>query len=91
MGKSIEFKNRDRLIQLGIVISTLRKMRGLSQEKLAEKAGVSRSLISSIEAPGIAKSFSLDVLFSISDVLEIDAADLLNASVFPDKIINKNK
>lgn len=37
MSGNIEFKNRDRLIQLGIAISTLRKMRGLSQEKLAEK------------------------------------------------------
>lgn len=57
MSGNIEFKNRDRLIQLGIAISTLRKMRGLSQEKLAEKAGVSRSLISSIETPGIEKVF----------------------------------
>ena len=65
MSGNIEFKNRDRLIQLGIAISTLRKMRSLSQEKLAEKAGVSRSLISSIEAPGIAKSFSIDILFSL--------------------------
>ena len=91
MSCNIEFKNRDRLIQLGIAISTLRKMRSLSQEKLAEKAGVSRSLISSIEAPGIAKSFSIDILFSISDALDVDAADLINASVFPDKILNKNK
>lgn len=91
MSGNIEFKNRDRLIQLGIAISTLRKMRSLSQEKLAEKAGVSRSLISSIEAPGIAKSFSIDILFSISDALDVDAADLINASVFPDKILNKNK
>jgi DNA-binding helix-turn-helix protein len=39
-------------------------MRGMSQEQLAEKAEISRSLISAIEAPGVAKSFSLDV-FSI--------------------------
>ena len=35
MDKNVAFKNRDRLIQLGIAISTIRKMRGLSQEKLA--------------------------------------------------------
>ena len=91
MNKDASFKNRDRLIQLGIAISTLRKMRGLSQEKLAEEAGISRSLVSSIEAPGIAKSFSIDVLFSISDVLKVDAADLISASVFPDKIIKDIK
>jgi len=59
MSKEVSFKNRDRFIQLGIAISTLRKMRGLSQEKLAERAGISRSLLSSIEAPGVAKAFSL--------------------------------
>ena len=61
MGKEVSFKNRDRFIQLGIAIAALRKMRGLSQEKLAEKAGVSRSLISTIEAPNMAHGFSLDV------------------------------
>lgn len=91
MNKNIEFNNRDRLIQLGIAISTLRKMRGMSQEKLAEKAGISRSLLSVIEAPGIAKSFSVDVLFSISNALNIEAADLINASLFPDNIIKNNK
>ena len=78
------------MIQLGIAISTIRKMRGLSQEKLAEKANISRSLISAIEAPGLAKSFSLEVLFSIADALDVDPADLITASVLPDKII-KNK
>ena len=90
MSKDTEFKNRDRYIQLGIAISTLRKMRGLSQEQLAERANVSRSHISSIEAPGIARPFSLEVFFNIADALEIEPADLINASVFPDKVI-RNK
>ena len=90
MSKDTEFKNRDRYIQLGIAISTLRKMRGLSQEQLAERANVSRSHISSIEAPGIARPFSLEVFFNIADALEIDLADLINASVFPDKVIRNN-
>lgn len=87
MSNDLEFKNRDRYIQLGIAISTLRKMRGLSQEQLAEKANVSRSHISSIEAPGIARPFSLEVFFNIADALNIDPADLITASVFPDKVI----
>ena len=89
MGHETAFKNRDRYIQLGIAISTLRKMRGLSQEQLAEKAGVSRSHISSIETPGIARPFSLEVFFNIADALEIDPVDLLKASVFPDNILRK--
>ena len=84
-------KNRDRYIQLGIAISTLRKMRGLSQEQLAERACLSRSHISSIEAPGIARPFSLEAFFNIADALEIDPADLINASVFPDKVLRPKK
>ena len=89
MSKDIEFKNRDRLIQLGIAISALRKMRGMSQEQLAEKAGISRSHLSSIEAPGIARAFSLEIFFNIADALDIAPSDLIEASVFPDKIMGK--
>ena len=87
MSHEINFKNRDRFIQLGIAISTLRKIRGLSQEQLSEKSNVSRSHISAIEAPGIVRPFSLEVLYNIADALEVDPADLLNASVFPDKVL----
>lgn len=89
MGNDVEFKNRDRFIQLGIAIAALRKIRGLSQEKLAEKAGISRSLLSNIEAPGVAKVFSLEAFFNIADALDIDPVDLLKASVFPDDILKK--
>ena len=75
MRKEVAFKNRDRFIQLGITISSLRKLRGLSQEKLAEKANISRSLISVIEAPNAAYSFSLEVLYDIADALDVTAAD----------------
>ena len=63
----------------------------MSQEKLAELSHVSRSHISAIEAPGMAHSFSLEVFFNIADALEVDPADLINASVFSDRILgNKN-
>ena len=91
MPKSVEFKNRDRFIQLGITIAALRKMRGMSQEQLAEKSGVSRSHISSIEAPNIVRPFSLEVFYNIADALDIDPADLLNASMFPDRILGEKK
>ena len=91
MSKEVAFKNRDRFIQLGVAIAALRKLRGLSQEKLAEKAGISRSLVSAIEAPGMAHGFSLEVLFDIADALDVDPADLIEASVFPDAVIRKSK
>ena len=77
MSKEVSFKNHDRFIQLGIAVSSLRRMRGLSQEKLAEKAGISRSLLSVIEAPNIAKVFSLEVFYDIADALDVDPADLI--------------
>ena len=91
MSKQVSFKNRDRFIQLGVAIAALRKLRGLSQEKLAEQAGTSRSLLSAIEAPGVANGFSLEVFFNIADALEIDPAALINASVFPDQIISRKQ
>lgn len=91
MSKEVSFKNRDRFTQLGIAILALRRIRGLSQEELAEKAGISRSLLSAIEAPNMPHGFSLEVFFDIADALDVDPADLINASVFPDNIINKNK
>ena len=86
MSKEVAFKNRDRFIQLGIAIAALRKMRGMSQEELSEKANVSRSHISSIEAPGIVRPFSLEVFYNIADALAIAPEDLIKASVFPDQV-----
>ena len=91
MGKDVDYRNRDRLIQLGITISTLRRLRGLSQEKLAEKANISRSLLSNIEASNMAYSFSLAVFYRIADVLDISPEQLISASVFPDNILDKNQ
>ncbi len=88
MGKEVDYKNRDRFIQLGIAISTLRRIRGLSQEKLADKANISRSLLSNIEAPNMAYSFSLEVFYNLADALEIQPEKLITASIFPDEIIN---
>ena len=83
MSNDTDFKNRDRFIELGLTIAALRKMKGLSQEKLAEKANISRSHLSSIEAPNIIRPFSLEALFNIADALDIKPGDLLNIK-FPD-------
>ena len=83
MSNDTDFKNRDRFIELGLTIAALRKMKGLSQEKLAEKANISRSHLSSIEAPNIIRPFSLEALFNIADALDIKPGNLLNTK-FPD-------
>lgn len=82
MSKEVEFKNRDRFIQLGLTIAALRKMQGMFQKQLAEKANISRSHLSSIEAPNIIRPFSLEVLYNIADALNVNAGNLLNFS-FP--------
>lgn len=81
MSKDIAFKNRDRFIELGLTIAAIRKMQGMSQEQLAEKAQISRSHLSSIEAPNIARPFSLEVLYNLADALNINAGDLLNSTL----------
>lgn len=81
MSKEVGFKNRDRFIELGLTIASLRKMQGLSQEALAEKAKISRSHLSSIEAPNIIRPFSLEVLYNIADALDVNPADLLSATL----------
>lgn len=83
MGKEIEFKNRDRFINLGISIMVLRKMDGMSQYELAEKANIGRSLLSQIEATGITKNFSMEVFFNIADALNISPEKLMEYSELP--------
>ena len=73
MSKEIDFKNRDRFIQLGIAIAALRKMRGMSQEQLAEKIDRSAAFIGHVEAPNVKKSVSLKTLFAISKALDVPA------------------
>ena len=82
MSKNVDFRNRDRYIELGLTIAALRKMKGFSQEQLAEKAHISRSHLSSIEAPNIIRPFSLEVLYNIADALDVNPGDLLNTK-FP--------
>jgi len=81
MSKDVPFKNRDRFIELGLTIAALRKIQGLSQEQLAEKANISRSHLSSIEAPNIVRPFSLEVLYNIADALQIHPGDLLHTTL----------
>ena len=65
----------------GRAIRAERARQGLSQEQLAEKAKISRSHLSSIEAPNIVRPFSVEVLYNIADALEVRAGDLLNSTL----------
>lgn len=81
MKKQAGFDNHDRFVELGLTIAAVRKMRGMSQEQLAEKAGLSRSHLSAIEAPNVVRMFSVEILYNLADALDVRAGDLLNASL----------
>ena len=58
-------------LQLGLKIAYYRKLRGLTQEQLAEKIERTPAFIGHVEAPNIDKAVSLDTLFSIAEVLDV--------------------
>lgn len=71
------FENRDLYVEIGFNIAFYRKKRGFTQEALCEKAEISRSHLSAIEAPNLVQGLSIDVLFNIARVLEIEPYKLL--------------
>lgn len=74
------FDNSERYRELGYAIAYYRKRKGLTQEQLAERIGISRQHMGAIEAPNMVRAVSLDVLFNIASVLEIEPYILLKFS-----------
>lgn len=73
----ISFENKDYYIELGLNIAFYRKRAGMTQDMLAEKANLSRSHLSAIEAPNIIRPFSLEILFNIARALDVEPYRLL--------------
>lgn len=65
-------------IKLGLKIAYYRKLKGLTQEQLAEKIDKNAAFIGHVEAPNISKTISLDTLFDISRVLGVPAHKFLD-------------
>lgn len=61
----------DKYRQIGLKIAYYRKLRGLTQEELAEQASLAPAYIGHLEAPNITKALSLDALFDIAAILEV--------------------
>ncbi len=57
----------DRYRRLGLKISYYRKLKGLTQEMLAEKIDKNLAFIGAVEAPNVNRTISLDTLFDISE------------------------
>ena len=65
-------------IKLGLKIAYYRKLKGMTQEQLAERIDKNAAFIGHVEAPNISKTISLDTLFDIAKVLEVPAHKFLD-------------
>ena len=75
MEEKLNYEQRTR--NLSFAISYYRKKKGYSQERLAEKVGVSRQHLAAVEAPNMNRGLSLELLFSIAAALDIEPYLLL--------------
>ncbi|MCD8249264.1 MAG: helix-turn-helix domain-containing protein [Lachnospiraceae bacterium] len=74
----MDSKHRTEYKLIGLNIAYYRKVRGLTQKQLAERAGTSRTHMSNIEAPNMPTSISMDTLLDIADALDVPAEKLLS-------------
>ena len=66
------FDNSERYRDLGCAIAYYRKRKKLTQEQVAIRVGISRQHMGAIEAPNMVRAISLEVVFNIATVLEIE-------------------
>ena len=71
------FDNSERMENLSYAICYYRRAKGFSQEQLAEMLDISRQHLASVEAPRMNRGISLELLFNIATVLEIEPYLLL--------------
>ena len=76
-------------MKFGEKLQKLRKQNGLSQEQLAEKASISRSHLSAIEAPNMVRAFSMEAFFNIADALDVTPEELIQIAFLQDKILKR--
>lgn len=62
---------RSKFLQLGLKIAYYRKLKGMTQEQLAEAIDRTPAFIGHVEAPNISKAISLDTLFDIATALDV--------------------
>ncbi len=58
---------------IGLKIAYYRKLKGLTQEQLAEKIDKNLAFIGAVEAPNVNRTISIDTLFDISEALNTPA------------------
>lgn len=68
-------KTDERMIAFGKRIREVRRSKGISQEKLAELAGIDRSYMGNIERGE--KNITLKKVYEICDALKVDIKELI--------------
>lgn len=63
--------------RIGLKISYYRKLKGITQEQLAEQINKNTAFIGAVEAPNVNRTVSLDTLFDIAKALDIPAYKFL--------------
>ena len=77
---------RPRKETLGLRIKKYREERGMTATQLADKADISKSYLSELEAaPDDARGPSANVLYRIADALGVAMSDLLGRPIIPDR------
>ena len=70
-------KYKDKLTALGLNIAYYRKLRLMTQEQLAEKAGISISTIRKLENPNLFVGVTIETICRIAEALEVAESELL--------------
>ena len=74
----MQTKYEQEYIKFGLKVQYYRKLRGLTQEAFADKAGISWSYLAKIESPTRAFGVSMEKLFAIAEALEVPVAKLFD-------------
>ena len=68
-------KTDERMVAFGKRVRELRKSKGISQERLAEMAGIDRSYMGNIERGE--KNVTLKKAYEVCDALDVEIQDLV--------------
>ena len=71
-------------------IKKYRKLKNLTQQELADKAGLTMNYISKIESIKMQRGFTIPSLTRIADALEIDIKELFNEDNRVEKTFRDN-
>ena len=73
----MNLKYEEQYRRLGLKIGYYRKLKGYTQDQLAEKINKNTAFLGAVEAPNVDRTLSLDTLFDIAAVLEVPAYKFL--------------